>query len=249
MDQAKRLLRTLWERGPDADGRFDSVSLTGLPQAAARYLRAAMAPDAPLAEVVRLHMHGEIRLKGWCPFRAEQVIRRDGAMVWRASVRMGGVPVVGYDSLVDGHGELNWRVLNVFPVMRKSGPDITRSAIGRVLGERVWLPSALVPPDANWSDAGGGTVTATIGAWGETLPLTLRVDADGAPVTLSFPRWGNPDGGGFRWASFGGRIEAMGQFGPFRIPSRLLVGWFSDQPRFEEDGAFFRCEIDRAEYR
>lgn len=249
MSHAKRVLEDLWRGAPRGGRVLGDVTLSGLPEAARRYLGAAIGPDAPLAEAVRLRMHGEIRLKGWCPFRAEQVIRSDGAMIWRATVRMGGLPVMGYDRLIEGRGALDWRILGLIPVMRRAGPDITRSAIGRALGERVWLPSALVPPDAAWSEAGEGTVTVTVTAWDETVPLTLRIGEDGAPTALSFPRWGDPDGTGFRWEQFGGRVEEMAWHGGYWIPSRLVVGWFFDQPRFEDDGAFFRCEIDHAEYR
>lgn len=249
MSRPKRVLEALWRNAPVAAGRFDAGSTIGLPEAAARYLQAAIAPDAPLAQAVRLRMHGEIRLKGWCPFRAEQVIRRDGGMIWWARVRMGGLPVLGYDSLLDGAGTLDWRLLNLIPVMRRTGPDITRSAIGRVLGERVWLPTALLPPEVSWAVAGDHAVTATMTALGERLPLTIEVGDDGAPKAFSFPRWGDPDGAGFRWARFGGQVEEMARFGPFWIPSRVCVGWLGDEPSSGEEGAFFRCRVEDASYR
>ncbi|WP_408648826.1 DUF6920 family protein [Tumidithrix elongata] len=39
-----------------------------------RYLEHAIAPETKLASAVRLRMHGEIKLKDWLPFKAEQVI-------------------------------------------------------------------------------------------------------------------------------------------------------------------------------
>ena len=48
-----------------------------------------------------------IRLKRWRKFKAVQVITRDGAMIWRASVRMGSASIPGYDSLVGGSGAMN----------------------------------------------------------------------------------------------------------------------------------------------
>ena len=230
-------------------GRFSETDLQGLPPAAVRYLRAAIAPGAPLAGAVRLTMHGEIRLRGWCRFRAEQVIRADGAMIWAARVRMGGLPVAGSDRLIDGRGALDWRILGLIPVMRRSDPDITRSSIGRALGERIWLPSALLPPGAQWHDGDGERATATLGAWGETVNLTVDVDEAGAPTALSFPRWGDPDGRGFRYERFGGRIEALARFGQYRIPAKLSVGWRHGGDGMEAEGEFFRCVIDTADFR
>ncbi len=88
-------------------------------------------------------MHGEIKLKRWLPFTAEQVIRSDSQMMWKATVRRNGIPIRGFDRLVGGEGAMQWKVLGIVPVMTTSGPDITRSTVGRLEAESVWLPSAL----------------------------------------------------------------------------------------------------------
>jgi uncharacterized protein DUF6544 len=86
----------LWESAPASGRTLEPGRLAGLPEAARRYLEHAIAPGAPLASAVRLRMHGEIRLGRWFPFTGEQVIRRDWGMIWRATVRMWGVPVRGF---------------------------------------------------------------------------------------------------------------------------------------------------------
>ena len=78
-------------------------------------------------------MHGEIKLKGWLPFTAEQVIRSGGDMLWQATVRQNGIPIRGFDRLVDGQGAMRWRLFGIVPVMTAAGADITRSTVGRVL--------------------------------------------------------------------------------------------------------------------
>ncbi len=47
--------------------------LADLPEAAHRYLENAIAPETRPASAVRLRMHGEIRLKRWCPFSPDIV--------------------------------------------------------------------------------------------------------------------------------------------------------------------------------
>ncbi len=43
-------------------------------------------------------MHGHIQLGRWLPFEAEQVLRRDGTMLWQATVNPLGIPLfVGFD--------------------------------------------------------------------------------------------------------------------------------------------------------
>jgi hypothetical protein len=36
-------------------------------------------------------------------------------MIWRATVRMNGIPIEGYDRLIDGEGSMRWKLLGVIP--------------------------------------------------------------------------------------------------------------------------------------
>ncbi|MHC5720684.1 MAG: hypothetical protein ACYTX0_53870 [Nostoc sp.] len=47
-----------------------------------------------MASVVRLQMHGEIKLKNWIPFKAEQVICWKRGLIWNATAWMNGLPRV-----------------------------------------------------------------------------------------------------------------------------------------------------------
>ena len=51
---------------------------------------------------------------------------------------MNGLAIGGFDRLVDGEGEMRWKLLGLFPVMTASGPDISRSAAGRFMTESAW---------------------------------------------------------------------------------------------------------------
>jgi len=62
-------------------------------------------------------------------------------------------------------------------------------------------------------------------------------------------RWGNPEGGAFRYLDFGGVVEDEGRFGDYTIPTRLRIGWHFRKNRFEGDGEFFRVNVDDAAYR
>jgi hypothetical protein len=77
---------------------------TAIPAPARKYLDHAIAPNVPLAGAVRLNMRGEIKLKGWNPFTADQVIHWNHGMIWNAAIRVLGVPVRGSDRFVNGSG-------------------------------------------------------------------------------------------------------------------------------------------------
>jgi hypothetical protein len=223
--------------------------MSQLPESAQRYLRHAIAPGTPLASTVRLRMHGEIKLKRWLRFTAEQSITAPGEMIWRATVRMHGLPIRGFDRLMNNEGAMRWKLLGIIPMMTASGPDITRSAIGRVAAESVWLPSMLCGDGARWTGSDSRHPHATLSIQGQATELTLTIDNSGALSAVQLSRWGNPGGGEFHYASFGGVVEEQGTFGGYTIPTRLRVGWYFGTERFERDGEFFRVKIDEATYR
>ena len=249
MSNATRALERLWERAPPAERTFDPADVAHLPAAAQAYLAHAIARGTPLASAVRLRMHGIIKVGRWRHFSAEQVLVGRRATIWRASVRMQGLRVRGYDQLLDGRGSMQWRLLGVIPLIRASGPDVTRSAAGRVAAESIWLPSALVGEHVAWRADRADAARARFAVAGHVSELALAFDA-GRLRAVSLARWGNPEGGAFRDVPFGAFVDQEETFGGYTIPARLRVGWHIDDPlRFEAEGKFFDVTVDDAVYR
>ncbi len=242
-------LDQLWESTPPGQRTFEPDQLAGLPDAARRYLEHAIAPGTPLASAVRLRMHGDIKLQRWLPFSAEQVIRRGRGMIWRATVRMYGLPIRGFDRLVDGEGEMRWKLLGLVPVMTAAGPDVTRSTAGRLGAEFVWLPSALWGDDVSWAEPDSSQARASFAVLGEKVEPAFTVDSAGRLESLELKRWGNPEDADFHYADFGGFAEDEATFGGYTIPTRLRAGWHFGSERFDSEGEFFRVTIDDAKYR
>jgi hypothetical protein len=257
-------LEALWRSVQRRQETFQSQTIAHLPPVAQRYLahaiaqrpRQGIAPSAPLASAVRLRMHGQIKLKTWSPFRAEQVIYPQRGMIWQATAWVQGLPILGCDRLVDGAGAMRWKLLGLMPVMVADGPDITRSAIGRLLGEQIWLPSALLNSATSWSDLNDTQTQASVTYGAETTDLVLTVDSAGRLQSICFNRWGNPDNTEHRYIAFGGYMEQEGTFAGYTIPTQFRVGWHfghDSRPgalgdRAEFDGEFFRATIDSAQY-
>jgi len=240
-------LDELWRSAlPGGHGPAD---VAGLPDPVRRYREHAIAPGTPAAAAVRLRMHGEIKLRGWLPFTAEEVIHRGRGMIWRATVRRRGLWIRGSDRLVDGAGAMRWRLWGIVPVMTAAGPDITRSAIGRLAAELVWLPSVLCGGDVSWTVPEPARLCARLAIQGETADIELTVEEDGRLAAVRLRRWGSPEGGEFHEADFGGLVEAERTFAGHTIPSHLRVGWHLHAGRFASDGEFFRVIVDDAAYR
>jgi hypothetical protein len=242
-------LDDLWNSAPPAAEAFDPAELAHLPEPARRYLAHAIAPGTPLASAVRLRMHGEIKLKEWLPFTAEQAISWHRGMIWKASVRMHGLPISGFDRFLDGEGAMRWKLLGIVPVMTASGPDVSRSAAGRVEAESCWLPSVLRGEEVSWTAPDFSHPHARVTLRGEATEVELAVDEGGRLRSLKMPRWGNPEGKDFHLADFGGAVEEERTFGGYTIPSRLRIGWYFGSDRFESEGEFFRVTVDEATYR
>lgn len=249
MPLAPPSLAALWRTAPAADAVLSPALLDPLPDAARRWLSRAIAPGAPLARAVRLRMHGEIRLRRWRPFRAEQVIRADRGFRWDARVPVGPLAIRGWDASLDGEAAMRWALLGLVPVMRAAGPDIDRSAAGRAAAERIWLPTALLAGDVAWRDAGPARADATLAAGGHETTLELEVEDDGRLFGVRLMRWGNEGDGPFSLRPYGALVEAERTFGGFTIPTSLRIGWHFDGERFADDGEAIRITVDHAEFR
>jgi hypothetical protein len=242
-------LDELWNSLPSSGRVFRSEDLTDIPEAARRYLEHAIAPGTQFASAVRLQMHGEIKLKDWLPFTAEQVISLRRGMIWKASVRLYGAPITGSDMLVDGEGAMKWKLFGLIPIVRASGPDTTRSTAGRLQAESVWLPSTFWENGVEWAIPDPSHANARFTVQGHEGELALTIADDGQLKSIKMSRWGNPEGAAFHKVDFGGIAEDEQTFGGYTIPTRLRIGWHFAEDRFESDGEFFRVTVDGAVFR
>jgi len=204
-------------------------------------LTAAIESGTPLAAAARIKMRGWIRIKGWLPFRASQVIAPGRGFVWAA--RVAGL-IEGHDLFVDGAGEMEWKLMRLFAVARGSGTDVSRSAAGREAGEAFWLPTALLPRfGVEWTATPDGQAVARVPTSTETVDVTYDLNPLGRVESIAFQRWGDPGGtGSFALRSFGGTMRDHRTFDGVTIPTRGSVGWHFGERNWTS-GEFFRFQI------
>lgn len=223
-----------------AEGAFAEWELDGLPEPVQHMFRAAIAPGTPLAQSARLTMNGRIKLKKWTPFSGTEVIAPHAGFVWR--VRAGAIS--GYDRYVDGEGEMRWKLLGLIPVMRAAGPDVSRSAAGRVAGEAAWLPTTLLPRfGVHWHTTHQRHLSARFRLDAHDLEFNYLLDDGGRIQTCWFDRWGDPDtAGSHALHPFAMEATAHRSFSGLTIPSAGRAGWHYGTDRWDE-GVFFEYEI------
>ncbi|SEG99859.1 hypothetical protein SAMN05444920_114135 [Nonomuraea solani] len=246
-EEARRDWELLQE--PTAGARpFDPGRADLLPESARRWVLRAIAPGTPLLRGVVLTTRGTIRLNAWRDFHATQVLVPLEGFVWTAATRRGMLPVRGFDRYRAGTGETRWRALDTFPVMSGTGPDVSRSAAGRLACELVLAPAAALDPRVRWKGLDDRQALASVPVGGEDHDVLLVVDEDGRLESVTVSRWGAPDGGPYQWQSFGVVCEGEAAFDGFTIPEGVRGGWWPGTPRWEQ-GEFIRFVVGDAVYR
>jgi hypothetical protein len=236
---------------PSRSERFRPEMVDGLPEPARRYLLHAIQPGTRLARSVRLDITGSIRLARDAtplPMISEEMLAPPLGYVWRARVGKGALRFSGFDVYAEGWGEMRWWMAGLVPIVRSRGSDLVRSAVGRLLGEAIFIPSVLLPSDeVRWEPVDDSSARVRLVAGGEEVKVTLEVDGDGRLLRAAFARWnGDPRIGpvGYvRFASEGFAEERT--FSGYTIPTRFESGW---QLGDADELRFFFGKIELAEF-
>lgn len=235
-----------------APALFDPLLLTALPDPVQRWLTCAIAPGTPLRETVVLAMSGRILISVWRPFTARQVLAAGRGYIWAATARFGPLPVRGYDRYNDATGEMRWRLAGLIPVASAQGPDITRSAAGRLASELVLTPAAALAGGVQWEALDSASARATITIDGVQHAVTITVGADGTLTAVEIPRWGPSVDGDDAYTLRRFRVVCTGEvtFGGFRMPAHIRAGWdLRDTGAYDDtDGAFIAYDITGATF-
>jgi hypothetical protein len=229
---------------------FDPAMTESLPEPARRWLTHVITPGKPLAQVAVLDMHGYIRLGRWIRFRAVQLQAPPAGFIWAARAHFGPAWIGGFDRYIDGTGEMRWRLLSRIPVMSATGPDIDRSAAGRVALDALMVPTAWLQEAVTWrAGDNDDTVVAEWHVDNQTLPVTLTVGPDGALRSLTMPRWAAPRGHPWDEYPIGGTFADETNFDGIRLSRTMRAGYFYGTDKWDSPaGEFFRAEITRARF-
>jgi hypothetical protein len=209
------------------DECFVADSTSALPFPAEKYLRHALQPGAPLARSADVRMRGMLRVgpDDWVPFEARQRISAERGYLWEGRVAVFGRLVVeGADWLLADEAGMDYALADWLPALQRRGPELARSAAGRMMVELAWLPAALSPQrGASWSR--GDTDRAVVTVPGNVTPMTVLVGNDGRLLEASVLRRRVAPDGRSSLGPYGIIVEAEARFGDYTVPSELVAAW------------------------
>jgi hypothetical protein len=229
--------------------RFSKATIADQLEPVQRYFLHAIASGTAIASSVDVTMQGTIRLapnQDWMPLQAEERLSTQG-FVWRTKAGRGIMQMQGADYYTNKIGRMRFSLWGLIPIVTAQNPDVTRSAIGRWIGECFWLPSALLPQrGVTWRVIDHNTIQASLKADNEPITLTFVIDHQGRLLKSSFLRWGDQtEDKHYAEIPFGGEYSAEQTFNGYTIPSRMSAGWWIGTDRYFE---FFRVTIGYAEF-
>jgi hypothetical protein len=237
--RADRLEQSLFA-APSDPSRFTAALVADLPAPARRYLRHAIAPGTPLAPAVRLAIEGSMTpTPGGTPVEltADEVLAPRRGFVWTARARMAGLPVRVRDHYAVDDGGVRVHLLGLIPLPSSAQSDVARSSRGRLVGEAVWCPTALVGPGVTWEAVDANRARFTLVVDGEAVAVTLRVAAEGALREVTLDRWGDVGVDRFQRIPYGFTVEDEGTFDGVTIPTRIRGGWWYGTDRYDPSAA------------
>jgi hypothetical protein len=242
-------------RGDHIAGGVRPGDAHGLPEPVRRWLTHAIAPGTPLRRVAVLHQQGQIKVGRWRRYEADWVLAPPYGFIWTATTRLGPLWIRGVRPLHQWHRRDALAPVRPHPVHQSVGPDVTRSAIGRLASEFCFVPAFALAPAVRWEELDDHRAVASIGVGDHANTVTITVDDTGSLDRVDVPWWGQPDGKTFGEHLFTAlRDGPEGTFDGFTIAATARAGWWHCPDRCATSeficatSEFIRFTIDHASY-
>jgi hypothetical protein len=188
---------------PSAAAPVTDADLADLPVSVRRYLRLMGVVGRPRDTSFRAHLSGRFRMRPtqrWMPMEAWQYnTAPQPARLMLMRIRFAGaLPMVGWDTYLNGRGRMRGKLLGLVPVADGSGPEFDLGELVTWLNDAImFAPSMLLGAHASFAATGSDDeFDVTVTDRGQTVRARVHLDADGAPRDFSTEdRWAALSGG------------------------------------------------------
>ena len=234
---------------PASPAPYVPADPASLPAPVARYLTVCGALDREPVKVARV-LHGggfspspdkPLHIEGMQYFSADPP-----GFVWWGRIRVAPwVYVDGRDSSIGGVGRMVVKAVGLFTVGDSAGERMDEGSLMRLLGELVWLPTALADSRyVRWTAMDDHAAAATITVGKVSATLIFRFGEDGFPLSVEGLRWRDLGGGNATLTPWYGLLSDYREVGGLKVPFALSANWLFDGRTFE----YARWEVAKLEF-
>lgn len=204
-----------------------------LPPPVARYLSLAVPPGRPALRNALLRHGGELRTAPdarWMPVRGVELLATaPPGFVWWGRMRVApGFWVDAHDRLVDGVASMTITAESSLTLSDVHGPQLDDSAMLRLLGELVWLPTALLDErHVRWTAVDERSARATLRLASREVAALFHFGDDGMPERVTANRYRDVNGHAVL-TPWTGRLRDYRDIGGLRVPFEVESIWELD---------------------
>jgi hypothetical protein len=208
---------------------YHETAIAALPEPAMRYFRRVLRDGQRMVRSAVATQDAEFFINGaWRPLSAtQQFLVSPPGFVWDARISMAPLlPAFVRDSYVGGKASMTASMLGVYTLVDQHGaPELNSGALQRLLGESVWMPTALLPSDRiRWTARDDRSATVTLRDSGIEVSLVFDVDSEGHVVLIRGDRF-KEDGGAYAIQPWHIRCDEYRERDGLLIPLHCEVAW------------------------
>ena len=235
---------------PTLDGRkLTEADLAGLPSLVSRYLRRAGVVGRP--PVASLHAVFKARMRNgrdapWMNATVDQWnFMEPKARLFLMTASRGGIPFTAFHRYVGDSATFKVYVAGIFPIIRVSGPTMTRSETVTLFNDMCFLaPATLIDPAISWSTLDASHVRAEFANASHRITAVLTFDEAGDLVNFrSEDRYQN-DGKVERRLPWITPVSGYREFDGARLFTTADACWIEN----DQEWVYGHFELQRIEY-
>jgi hypothetical protein len=174
--------------GPRDESKVEAAEVADLPPAAQRFFDFAGVVGRPRVWSFRAALEGRFRLRTqWLPALAWQYDSNDDpARIFVMRLRLAGLPLIGRDLYLRGHGRMVGKLLDLVKVVDGQGDEFDISELVTYLNDLVLLaPSMLLRPGITFDAVDDSSFDVSLTDAGHTVRARVFIDERGAPYDFS----------------------------------------------------------------
>lgn len=208
---------------------YSHHDLINLPEPVQRYAEYACLLGTQSIKFAHLKHTGFFRTahnEDFLPINGEEFfITQSPGFIWNGQLKMKGLPIAVRDRYWNGEGNMLVQALWSFPLVNERGKEINVSSLLRYLMEAVWIPTALLGDNIQWTAIDENTAKATITDGDISGSVIFTFNEEGAIThAVSYDRY-RTEGDQQVKSPWMATMREYQSINGFMVPTKANVAW------------------------